>query len=474
MSAQAQVTKKIPQTIITFEGSQGITARGTLIRLTQKQVVFEVYNPYSIIQMSEVLNNVKIYRGESIIYNGRAFVRNMVGTGVMVVVSASLVDDLIIDAIKPGDQLRREIHNFVENWVESHEHLTSGYHRIVGDIRNFLTYISRWIEQGEAVTGLNESQASDDLANQFLNDISVEIWPTFEKLFYDFEVQAQEVPEEYLDIHKAFAQAEIHPLIMVSPFMHRTYEKPLGYAGDYEMVNMLLRDPWEGPNTYARLINAILVKSDTAQAHRNRIDQLIDRLTQETQRVRISGTGRLRALNVGCGPAAELVRFIRQSALSDLLDIEMMDFNEETLAYAEREITKAISECNRLTKVKFVHLSIHDLLRASSRDSEPLPLSLNYDYVYCAGLFDYLLDKRCERLIKLFYQWVNPGGLVVITNVHPKHSIKGFLEHIQEWYVYLRTEEQLLRLAGNLGERKVAPEATGINVFLDVRKPKVD
>lgn len=474
MSAQAQVTKKIPQTIITFEGSQGITARGTLIKLTQKQVVFEVYNPYSIIQMSEVLQNVKIYRGESVIYNGRAFVRNMVGTGVMVVVSASLVDELIIDAIKPGDQLRREIRTFVDNWLDSQEHLRDGYHRIVGDIRNFLTYISRWIEQGEAVTGLNENQVPDELASQFLNDISVEIWPAFEKLFYDFEVQAKEVPEEYLDIHKAFAQAEIHPLIMVSPFMHRTYEKPLGYAGDYEMVNMLLRDPWEGPNTYARLINAILVKSDTGQAHRNRIDLLVDRLTQETQRVRQQGTGRLKALNIGCGPAAELVRFIRQSALSDLLDIEMMDFNEETLAYAEREITKAISECNRLTKVRFVHLSIHDLLRASSRESEPLPLSLNYDYVYCAGLFDYLLDKRCERLIKLFYQWVNPGGLVVVTNVHPRHSIKGFLEHIQEWYVYLRTEEQLLRLAGNLGESKVVPEPVGINMFLDVRKPKMD
>ncbi|MAX23180.1 MAG: SAM-dependent methyltransferase [Phycisphaeraceae bacterium] len=444
------------------------------MKLTPKLVIFEVYNPYSIVQMSEVLKNVTIYRGDRTIYNGRAFVRNMVGTGVMYVVSATLADELQIEALEPGDELRSEFKSFVDNWLASHESLKNGYHRIVGDIRNFLTHISRWIEQGESVVGVEgEDGINEEMAQQFLNDIATEIWPTFEKLFYEFEVQANEVPEELIEIHKAFAQAEIHPLIMISPFMHRTYEKPLGYAGDYEMVNMLLRDPWEGANTYAKLINAILVKSDTAQAHRNRIDLLVQRLSNECQRVKAQGRDRIKILNVGCGPAAELVRFIRNSDLSDMLDIEMMDFNEETLVYAENEIIKAIKECKRKTNVRFVHLSIHDLLRATSRQSEPLPLALNYDYVYCAGLFDYLPDKRCQRLIKLFYQWVNPGGMVAITNVHPKHSIKGFLEHIQEWVVILRTEDELLRLAGDLGTRKIESEPTGINVFLDIRKPQV-
>ena len=63
--------------------------------------------------------------------------------------------------------------------------------------------------------------------------------------------------------------------------------------------------------------------------------------------------------------------------------------------------------------------------------------------------------------------------MVAITNVHPKHSIKGFLEHIQEWVVILRTEDELLRLAGDLGTRKIESEPTGINVFLDIRKPQV-
>lgn len=38
--------------------------------------------------------------------------------------------------------------------------------------------------------------------------------------------------------------------MLCSPFAYRAYHKPLGYAGDYEMVNMIARDPYEGvPST---------------------------------------------------------------------------------------------------------------------------------------------------------------------------------------------------------------------------------
>ena len=43
--------------------------------------------------------------------------------------------------------------------------------------------------------------------------------------------------------HEAYLRRHLHPLLLCSPFAYRTYQKPLGYAGDYEMVNMIVRDP---------------------------------------------------------------------------------------------------------------------------------------------------------------------------------------------------------------------------------------
>jgi len=90
------LTDSIPisQSIITFRNSQGQECRGTLLKLTRQKVVMEVYNPYSIVQLSEVLANLKIVRGDSTIYNGRAVVSSVVNTGLMLIVSAPRVDVL--------------------------------------------------------------------------------------------------------------------------------------------------------------------------------------------------------------------------------------------------------------------------------------------------------------------------------------------------------------------------------------------
>lgn len=458
------------QSFITFKNSQGHEASGTIIHLTRNQVAFEVYNPYSVVQMSEVLTDFHIWQGERSIYSGKVVVNHMVGTGVMIVVSAALVDELNITALKPGPELRGEVENFVQDWTKTHNHLVPEYHLIVSSIRSYMRELSQWTERAETAAGVHD-QRSDSLAQEFLEDVADKALPKCNELFTEFEVQAARVPDEDVDYHKAYARKELHPLIMVSPFIHRTFTKPLGYAGDYEMVNMILRDPWEGQNTYAKLVNSIVLLSNGAQAHRNRIEWLVDRLTEETIRIK-QADRRLRVLNVGCGPSGELVRFIQQSALSDRLDIELMDFNDETLAYAESQVSTAVKQHGRSCQIKYVHLSINDLLRAAARDDRQLPLSLEYDLVYCAGLFDYILDRGCSRLLRLFYNWVIPDGLVLSTNVHPRNSVKGFLEHLQEWYLYLRDEKDMLKLAGDNGHLKVETDATGNNVFLHMRKPK--
>ena len=60
--------------VVTFRNSQGETARGTLTSLQRRSLVMEVYNPYSIVQVSEVLSELSIRSGERVIYKGKAVV----------------------------------------------------------------------------------------------------------------------------------------------------------------------------------------------------------------------------------------------------------------------------------------------------------------------------------------------------------------------------------------------------------------
>ena len=78
--------------LINFKNSQGLKAKGTLLKLSQNYIVFEVYNPYSIVQLSETLVELIITRTGKEIYNGKAVVTNIVNTGIILIVSATLSD----------------------------------------------------------------------------------------------------------------------------------------------------------------------------------------------------------------------------------------------------------------------------------------------------------------------------------------------------------------------------------------------
>lgn len=455
--------------LISFRNSQGAECRATLMSLNRHQVVFEVYNPYSIVQLSEVLSGLSIRRGERTIYSGRAVVSNLVNTGIMLVVSATLVDPWSdLARLPPGELLRKEVEGFIGEWRSSSAVIRPQYRMLVSHIRHFFEELSRWLTQGEMVAGINDPGVPEGDRRRFIGDIESGVWPLIGELFARFEEEARQVPDELVLPHKSFARREVHPLILCAPFMHRTFTKPLGYAGDYEMVNMMLRDPWEGQNTYAKIVNGIVIRSDGAAAHRNRIAKLVEYLKGEARRVHALGRT-LRVLNIACGPAAEVQEFLRSHPESERCHITLLDFNQETLAYTRERIKDSLSGSGRLPTIEFLHKSIHDLLKEARGRAESRPDP--YDLVYCAGLFDYLSDKTCQRLLELFNAWVAPGGLLVATNVHPRCPVRFFIEHFLEWYLIYRDNEQMMSLAPRDGQACITDDPTRVNIFLEVRKP---
>lgn len=455
--------------VVAFKNSQGVAARGTVIRLTRADIIFEVYNPYSIVQLSEVLHDVQVRRKDRTIYRGRAMVSSLVSTGLVVMVSASLVDPWSdLAGLSPREGLTVETQRFVEDWTNGHT-IRPAYQLIVSTIRNFLSELSRWLQEAEMTIAdrVERSESPNQLARDLLDEIRVGVDPKIHELFERFEQEAARVSEEELAVHRAFACRELHPLTLCSPIVHRTFTKPLGYAGDYAMVDMIVGDPALGANTYAKLINIFNVSTPPAVAHRNRINMLLEHIEAEAERVSLQGRS-FRVLNIGCGPALELQRFVIQNGLAARAEFTLMDFSEETLDYARSKLDEAQRESGRTPKIEYLHQSIHGLLKeALQKRTAP---EQTYDLIYCAGLFDYLSDRICKRLMQLFHHWTNPGGLVLATNVHPSNPVRHYMEHILEWYLIHRDEREMAALAPKQSRYELETDKTGVNVFLRVRK----
>ena len=458
------------QTLVTFLNSQGESARGTLLKIDRSTVVFEVYNPYSIVQLSEVLRGLTIRRGDRKIYEGRGVVNNLVNTGLMLIVSVTLVDAWkdLVGVLGSSHQLRQEAERFVSDWSASHR-IRAGYQLVVGEFQSLFSDLSRWLEQLDIVkngtSGEREKNLNDDYFRELLEPINREA----ARLLQSFEEEASNVPQDEVPQHRAYVQKCVHPLIMRAPFPFRAFFKPLGYAGDYEMVNMMVRNPREGPSTYAELVNSIYLRTGPAQAHRNRIEMLIDLLVEAAANARRKDKP-LRVLNIGCGPAVELQRFLSTRQVDPHTYFNLIDFNQETLDYAKDQLAIALSSTKDRPKVDYTRMSVHSLLKSASRNAHG-EQGDPYDLIYCAGLFDYLSDRVCSRLLRLFYQWADSnGGVVVATNVTPENSALYLMEHVLEWFLIYRNQDDMSELAKGLESKRVYADETGINAFVRIAR----
>src|ERR1017187_5633638 len=73
------------ETQVAFQTADGIALRGMPLRIGRHSLVFELYNPADIPQVSEALGKFEITLQEQTIYAGHAVVRNVVDVGTKII-----------------------------------------------------------------------------------------------------------------------------------------------------------------------------------------------------------------------------------------------------------------------------------------------------------------------------------------------------------------------------------------------------
>ena len=453
---------------VTFKNSQGMEARGSLIGITRQTISMEVYDPYSVAQMSEMLTELTVRRQGRVVYQGSAVVTSLVNTGIYLVLSATLTAPWKDATEVIGDKkaLRVEVDQFLSD-LDVFKDIRPQFQNAVSRLRTDLSEISRWVEQIDMVADARGVGQSGTLQDEYVDEIKDSVLPHIAGHMKDFEGESSYIPEELVDIHRVYVQRDLHPLMLRSPFLHRSYVKPLGYAGDYEMVNMMLRNPNEGPSTYFKIINNLFLSVGPAEAHRNRINILIKHLNEQIDQSIASGKA-IKILNLGCGPAVEIQQLLEQRNVPGTVELTLIDFSQETLDYTYEKITRKLANHNSGLRLNIVHRSVDQILRQSAKIKETDRDT--YDFVYCAGLFDYFSQKACSRVLKLFHALAKPGCTVLSTNVHKDNPAQATMEYIAEWHLVYRNEKDMTDLIPNDWEQKVYCDDTGVNVFLEFKK----
>jgi len=462
-------------TTVACKNSQGQQVAANVLRLRRYSATFEVYNPFSLLQLSEVLKGFQIRLNDRIIYSGDAIVSNLVNTGILLICEVTLNDAwLDIDFLSDREgflSLGQQFSEFLDEWRSANQ-VDPRFKLITADLQSLLVGVQRWMERADL--GLRTSTAEEliELEVKTLTGLESQLSAQVHEAMTSFEDAARNVSPDDQSAHKFYVRRQIHPLVLCSPFAYRTFYKPLGYAGDYEMVNMMLRSPYEGASLFAKSINCAFLKSPPVEAHRNRITYLKNLLCETAENRK---GNKVRILNLGCGPAHEVQAFLRDSELSDLCEFTLLDFNDETIRFTGQVLNDLKETHGRQVSVIPIKRSVHQLLKQGNSGDADMNWD-SYDLVYCAGLYDYLSQKVCRRLTDIFYKLAKPGARVVITNVSSTNPSIGWMEFLLEWNLVYRNNDEMLDLVPKMNEgprSKVLADTTGVNLFLEIEKPSL-
>lgn len=277
---------------------------------------------------------------------------------------------------------------------------------------------------------------------------------------------------------RSYASSMLMPILAACPLHRRAYEKPLGYAGDYRMMELCFVRELGGEGLFGRFLHFIGQNYTLARAVVAR-----EQVTRNAIRTACSaeGEGPVRILALAAGAAIELRRFLDETGpLRRPVELILLDQDRGAHETAHKHITRALLERHRGTlpvTVQCLHFSVRQLLRPQTPQDERIVRETlaNLDLVYSSGLYDYLPERVATCLTELVYSLLRPGGRLLLGNLVETPDSTWIMDYVWGWPLIYRTEKTMLALAEDLTEVAsrvgITRDSTGKCLFLDVLKP---
>lgn len=459
----------------------GISVEAKVLRLGRRTVQAEIYDSNVELESGSVLTRLQVWVGEDCAYDGTAKLSKVISAGLNRICEIALSADW--STVQPGtcegrrEQLDEEARGFITRWKNT-QGIRPQFMLAVASAEAFFRDLRDWLTKLELTWSANGS--GEDLVA--LHDLLRTMTPVMNEAMAPFEAEARRVPEELMGIHAEYLRTSLHPLLLCSPFVHRCFTKPLGFPGDYGMMNRMLDELFEGEGLFARIINAWVIRSAAGDAYRNRVHFLEGVLSTETARVKSEEGRTCQVLSLGCGAAREVQHFVRHDPQSEHVSFTLLDFSTDAIQHARDRIAAAAAGSGRTTSVTAVEFSVQQMLAAGgrllgnpSRQRAGILERGRYDVIYCAGLFDYLSDRICKRLLEIFWVLGGPNATIVTSNFAPANPIRAFMDYVLDWRLIYRDEPTVRSLALDDSlkpETKIIPAPGGVEVFLQMRKPQ--
>nr|WP_210290019.1 class I SAM-dependent methyltransferase [Rhizobium skierniewicense] len=222
-----------------------------------------------------------------------------------------------------------------------------------------------------------------------------------------------------------------HPVaayFLQDPFTHWSFDKPRGYSGDAQLLDFIyghpsVQDKIAAASPIGTALYDYTKDASSSVAVRERrdiltkyIDDVANTRGPDTEILTIAA-GHLREANGSSALAQGKIK--RWVALDqDPLSVGaiMRDFHGTCIEAIDGSVRGILSRRQELG---------------------------TFDFVYAAGLYDYLVDKVSIKLTQRCLEMLKPGGSFLFANFSQDIGVDGYMESFMNWALLLRTEQDM-------------------------------
>lgn len=246
-------------------------------------------------------------------------------------------------------------------------------------------------------------------------------------------------PRIWADLRKHAKEHDLRHSIHEDPMTRRSFDKPRGYAGDAVLLDYIYgKRPAGDVSATGRAVHDYAYGRSAACAVRHRKDWLSFQIDRCCDRVAAKEGRQARILSIACGHLREASESnaARTGALAEFV---ALDADPESLA---------VVEASGIPNATPVELSIGRLLARGGDLGK-------FDFVYSAGLYDYLEPEIARRLTRTMFDMLDPGGRLAFTNFMPSVTDAGYMETFMGWELIYRGVGEIEALTDRIAPEEV-------------------
>lgn len=361
----------------------------------------------------------------------------------------------------------------IDNSIENFSTLPQEYRLLVYDIKNFLSNLKEKIDAIEEEMLIESEETKKSLMQAIevrLGNYIQEHLLKYGKYLFDY-MKGLSGKKEKAN-HYSFFRKELNSFYLHSPYARRAMEKPRGYAGDFEMMNQVYRNSYEGNSLFGKLIHKYTVNESAAKSVRER-RQYLKKELKDFIATESKNKNKISICSVACGSAQELADLLADLPPDlnlEMLTINLVDQDIEALLDARRNISTALRKIKFPVQIQCLNVSIKNILEQSPAASKFL--DSEFDFIYSAGLYDYLLDPIAVILTQILYGVLATNGRLLIGNFHPDSPTRAICEFSVDWQLVYRDEKDMERLMKAIGAKdsRLSTDSQGFVVYINMSK----